>query len=97
MVADAGGWPPRRRWRDGRGRAGDQTTVAKTNGGAGDEDEETAGSRAPVHLYRGGPFSTGPWLETVLKGPFSTGWCYEPVLKGPFSTGSSHGPVLKSP
>jgi len=24
--------------------------------------------RAPVRLYRGGPFSTGPWLEPVLKG-----------------------------
>ena len=47
---------------------GDQTTAVKTNGGARDEDEGTAGSRAPVHLYRGGPFSTGPWVELVLKG-----------------------------
>jgi len=52
-----------------------------------DEDEDCFTSRAHRHLYRGGPFSTGPWLEPVLKGPFNTGWCYAPVLN-PFNTGA---------
>ena len=57
--------------RDGRGGEGDEMTVAKMNALTlldEDEDEGTAGSRAPERLYRGGPFSTGPWLEQVLKG-----------------------------
>jgi len=59
--------------RDGRSGEGDETTMAKMNAAAlldEDEDEGTAGSRASARLYRGVPFSTGPWLEPVLKGPF---------------------------
>ena len=57
--------------RDGRGGEGDETTVAKMNAAAlldEDEDEGTGGFRASARLYRGVSFSTGPWLEPVLKG-----------------------------
>ena len=46
----------------------------RTNGGGEDEGlcstktKELFRSRMPVRLYRGGPFSTSPWLEPVLKG-----------------------------
>ena len=42
--------------RYGRGGEGDETTLAKMNAAVlldEDEDEGTAGSRAPEHLYRG--------------------------------------------
>ena len=47
---------------------------AQTNGGGEDEGlcsmktKELFRSRAPMRLYRGGPCTTGPWLEPVVKG-----------------------------
>jgi len=70
-------WPRlRRRWRRRRrrgGGAGDESRAVDERPPAQetsllDEDEDCFRSRAPVRLYRGGPFSTGPWLEPVLKG-----------------------------
>ena len=59
---------------DGGAAVLDGGARAQTNGGGEDEGlcstktKELFRSRAPVRLYRGGPFSTGPWLEPVLKG-----------------------------
>ena len=58
---------------DGGGSAGDESRVVDERPAAQetsllDEDEDCFKSRASVHLYRGGPFSTGPLLEPVLKG-----------------------------
>ena len=58
----------------GRRRRREGLSARRTNGGGEDEGlgstktKELFRSRAPVRLYRGGPFSTGPWLEPVLKG-----------------------------
>ena len=71
-VAGAGG-PLQRRWMRQSRRRGRRNNVRwreHERGGARDEDEDegTAGSRATMRLYRGGPFSTDPWLAPVLKG-----------------------------
>jgi hypothetical protein len=58
---------------DGGGRRR-RRSARRTNGGGEDEGlgstktKELFRSRAPAHIYRGRPFSTGPWLEPVLKG-----------------------------
>ena len=55
----------RRRWelkrRDGGGEDDERR-------GAGDEDAGNCSDPGRSGLYRGAPFSTGPWLEPVLKG-----------------------------
>ena len=68
----------RRRWStaaletvvDGGGVAllDERTAAAKTKGSASTKTKELFRSRASAQIYRGGPFSTGPWLEPVLKG-----------------------------
>ena len=66
-AGDGGGGAgdERRRWGDERaalddGGGGLCSTKTKTKG--------TAQIQGAGGLYRGGPFSTGPWLEPVLKG-----------------------------
>ena len=72
-VRGGAGGEPRRRWwrRWSRRRGSRETTAAKTMNPAALERRRRRrnyGSRATAWLYRAGPFSTGPWLEPVLKG-----------------------------
>ena len=77
-VAGAGGVPSGVGAGGGRGGAGRRTRrrweLKRRDGGedderrgAGDEEDELLQIEGTHNLYRGRPFSTGPWLEPVLK------------------------------
>jgi len=57
---------------DERRRWGDERAALDGGGGAlcstKTKTKATAQIQGACGLYRGGPFSTGPWLEPVLKG-----------------------------
>ena len=55
--------------RNGRGGEGvETTTVAKMNAAALETKTKELPDPGTARLYWCGPFSTGPWLEPVLKG-----------------------------
>jgi len=57
-MAGAGG--------DGRGGTGDERPAARETSRLDEDEDDGLDPGPPLRLYRS--FSTGPWLEPVLKG-----------------------------
>jgi len=58
----------RTKMRTAGGGKGSTKTNDRQRGLDEDEDEDCSDPGQPLRLYRGTPFSTGPWLEPVPKG-----------------------------